>query len=434
MTVRPDIAASATAATVENADITVVGGAGHVGIPLVLAFAEAGLRVNVNDLNQAALDTLQSGKLPFIEVRRRRPCSPRRSPVSGWCSPPRPTTSRPADRSSSPSARRSTSFSIRCASVVQDCIDALLPPLARRATCWCCARRVFPGTTDWLDAYLKRERTQAEGGVLPRARRAGLWAQRTARDAADRQRLHAAKPSAKPPRCSSGSRRKSWCVSADRGGIRQAVQQCLSLHRIRRDQSSSIWSPSRPGVDYQRVLRAMKHNYPRAEEHAAARALPPARAWSRTRCSSRPSPATSSASATRRCLINEGLVLHVIEDLKRRYDLANITVGLLGMAFKAESDDTRASLSYKFKKVLSGQTRAVLTTDPFVTTDPELMPLDDGDRAERSADLVRAACRLSRRRLQGQAGVRRLGPSSKAPTSSDDHGSAAPRHRHPGIQ
>jgi UDP-N-acetyl-D-mannosaminuronic acid dehydrogenase len=78
-------------------------------------------------------------------------------------------------------------------------------------------------------------------------------------------------------------------------------------------------------------------------------------------------------------LINEGLVLHVVEDLKRRFDLANQTVGLLGMAFKAESDDIRASLSYKFKKVLSGQTRAVLTTDPFVTadTDPELRPLDE---------------------------------------------------------
>jgi UDP-N-acetyl-D-mannosaminuronic acid dehydrogenase len=76
-------------------------------------------------------------------------------------------------------------------------------------------------------------------------------------------------------------------------------------------------------------------------------------------------------------LINEGLVLHVVDDLKRRYDLANSTIGLLGMAFKAESDDTRASLSYKFKKVLSVQTRAILTTDPFVTTDPELRPLDE---------------------------------------------------------
>ncbi len=54
-------------ARVEAADLTVVGGAGHVGIPLVLAFAEAGLRVNVHDLDRAVLDILRSGRLPFIE-------------------------------------------------------------------------------------------------------------------------------------------------------------------------------------------------------------------------------------------------------------------------------------------------------------------------------------------------------------------------------
>ena len=50
-----------------TADLTVVGGAGHVGIPLVLALADAGLTVNVNDLNETALAMLSSGKLPFIE-------------------------------------------------------------------------------------------------------------------------------------------------------------------------------------------------------------------------------------------------------------------------------------------------------------------------------------------------------------------------------
>ena len=46
---------------------TVVGGAGHVGIPLVLCFADTGYRVLINDRNEAALRTLASGKLPFIE-------------------------------------------------------------------------------------------------------------------------------------------------------------------------------------------------------------------------------------------------------------------------------------------------------------------------------------------------------------------------------
>ena len=112
-------------------------------------------------------------------------------------------------------------------------------------------------------------------------------------------------------------------------------------------------------------------------------------------------------------LINEGLVLHVIDDIKRRYDLAQTAVGLLGMAFKAESDDMRASLSYKFKNALSGLARAVLTTDPFVTTDPELKPLDEVIAKSDILVLCAPHACLPRRRLQGQAGVRRLGPSGR---------------------
>ena len=42
MNIRPDLATLGTPTTVDNADVTVVGGGGHVGIPLVLTLAEAG--------------------------------------------------------------------------------------------------------------------------------------------------------------------------------------------------------------------------------------------------------------------------------------------------------------------------------------------------------------------------------------------------------
>jgi UDP-N-acetyl-D-mannosaminuronic acid dehydrogenase len=71
------------------------------------------------------------------------------------------------------------------------------------------------------------------------------------------------------------------------------------------------------------------------------------------------------------------LPLHIIGNLRRHFDLRQITVGLLGMAFKSEIDDVRASLSYKFKKALNGVAREVLTTDPFVVVDPDLLPLDE---------------------------------------------------------
>ena len=43
---------------------------------------------------------------------------------------------------------------------------------------------------------------------------------------------------------------------------------------------------------------------------------------------------------------------------------------------KAEIDDTRASLSYKLKRTLQMCARKVLTTGPFVTTDPHILPLE----------------------------------------------------------
>ena len=51
-------------------------------------------------------------------------------------------------------------------------------------------------------------------------------------------------------------------------------------------------------------------------------------------------------------LVNEGLPLYLVTRLEKQYDLSNLTVGILGMAFKGESDDIRSSLSYKLKRIL----------------------------------------------------------------------------------
>src|SRR5438067_13842190 len=51
-----------------------------------------------------------------------------------------------------------------------------------------------------------------------------------------------------------------------------------------------------------------------------------------------------------------------------------MTVGILGMAFEPNSDDSRDSLSYKLRKVLLLECRRVLCTDPYVN-DTGLTPL-----------------------------------------------------------
>ena len=371
MTVRPDIVANGPATTVENADVTVVGGAGHVGIPLVLALAEAGLRVNVNDLNQVTLDTLQSGKLPFIEVGAEtalakalalnRLVFTNASDKISVGGPVIITIGTPIDEFLNP---------VR--SVVQDCVDALLPRLVDgqllvlRST-------VFPGTTDWLASYLEAKGRKLKIAFCPERVVQGFGL----------------KELREMPQIVSGTTQQAERDAA--ALFERITSEVVVVSPIEAEFAKLFSNAYRyiefaatnefyliaksAGVDYQRVLFAMKHNYPRLKSL-------PRPGFAAGPCLVKDTMQLSAFASNQfglghaALLINEGLVLRVIEDIKRRHDLANTTVGLLGMAFKAESDDTRASLSYKFKKVLSGQTRAVMTTDPFVTTDPELMPLD----------------------------------------------------------
>jgi UDP-N-acetyl-D-mannosaminuronic acid dehydrogenase len=371
MTIRPDIAASGAPTTVENADVTVVGGAGHVGIPLVLALAEAGLRVNVNDLNQASLNTLESGRLPFIEfgaeavlakaLAGRRLVFTNSSDRISTDGPVIITIGTPIDEFLNPLRR-----------VVQECIDAMLPSLADgqllvlRST-------VFPGTTDWLASYLAAKGRKLKVAFCPERVVQGFGL----------------KELREMPQIVSGTTPQA---ERDAAALFERITPEVVVVRPIEAEFAKLFSNAyryiefaatnefylvakSAGVDYQRVLKAMKHNYPRLKSM-------PRPGFAAGPCLVKDTMQLSAFARNQfglghaALLINEGLVLHVVENLKRHYDLANMAVGLLGMAFKAESDDTRASLSYKFKKVLSGQVRTVLTTDPFVTTDPELMPLD----------------------------------------------------------
>jgi UDP-N-acetyl-D-mannosaminuronic acid dehydrogenase len=78
--------------------------------------------------------------------------------------------------------------------------------------------------------------------------------------------------------------------------------------------------------------------------------------------------------------INEGLPNYIVDTLNSRQSLQGRTVGILGMAFKGESDDPRASLSYKLKKLAAFRGATVLCSDPYVP-DPTFLPLDEVVRA-----------------------------------------------------
>lgn len=88
-------------------------------------------------------------------------------------------------------------------------------------------------------------------------------------------------------------------------------------------------------------------------------------------------------------LVNESLPYHVVRQIGKRHDLAHSVVAILGMAFKANNDDPRSSLAYKLRKVLLLECREVLCTDPYIA-DPTFLPLDTV--LERADVLVLGAC------------------------------------------
>lgn len=64
-------------------------------------------------------------------------------------------------------------------------------------------------------------------------------------------------------------------------------------------------------------------------------------------------------------MVNEGLPGYIVQDLRRRFDLENCRIGILGMAFKGNIDDTRDSLSYKLGKILRFHGAQVFYSDEF---------------------------------------------------------------------
>ena len=74
-------------------------------------------------------------------------------------------------------------------------------------------------------------------------------------------------------------------------------------------------------------------------------------------------------------MVNEGLPRFLVDQVMKTQDLRQATAGILGMAFKGNCDDSRSSLSYKLKKILTLECKTVLCTDPYVPSS-DLVPLE----------------------------------------------------------
>jgi len=355
----------------KTADVTVVGGAGHVGIPLVLAFPEAGLTVNINDLNETALATLRSGKLPFIE-HGAAPLLARALAGNKLLFTSSPdaidrtgpvviTIGTPVDEFLNPVQKE-----------VQNCVDSLLPHIADdqllilRST-------VYPGTTEWLHDYLKRLGRRNGVAFCPERVVQGYGIKELGEMP---QIVSATSPDAEKEASEIFRRIAPELVVVKPIEAEFAKLFNNAYRYIEFAASNQFYMIAKSaGADYRAIMRAMKQNYPRARSF-------PGPGFSAGPCLFKDTMQLAAYARNQFGLghaamqVNEGLVLQLVDDLRHGYEISSMTVGLLGMAFKAEIDDTRASLSYKLKHALEICARRVLTTDPFVTTDPNILPFD----------------------------------------------------------
>ena len=353
-------------------DLVVLGGAGHVGLPLSLAFADAGLSVGIFDIDGGALDRIADGRMPFLEngadellprvLGSGRLEMSTEPTVIGRADVVVLVIGTPVDEFLGPSMR-----------VFERAVDQIGPHLDEGALV-VLRSTVYPGTTEYVtqalharginvDVAFCPERI-AEGHALEELHTLPQIIGADTQQAGDRAEALFQRLVGKTIRTTSREAELAKLFTNTWRYMKFAVaNQFFAIA----DQA---------GVDYTNVLRAIREDYPRAADL-------PSPGFAAGPCLFKDTMQLAAFTADHFPLgqaamqINEGMPAYIVSSLERRHgSLRGKTVGILGMAFKAESDDIRASLSFKLRKLLQWAGANVLSTDPYVT-DPRLVSLDE---------------------------------------------------------
>jgi UDP-N-acetyl-D-mannosaminuronic acid dehydrogenase len=352
-------------------DVCIVGGAGHVGLPLALAFANAGQRVVIYDVAREALDVIGKGVMPFIEYDA-EPLL-KTALASGnllltssaaeiaRCRHVIITIGTPVDEYLNPKLR-----------ALLDLIETLRPHLDPGQTI-VIRSTVYPKTTRMVERTLNTDGRQWSVAYCPE-RIAQGYAIRELREL---------------PQIVSGCSPEA--LESARALFQLLAPTILTLEVEEAELAklfSNAWRyvqfatanqfymiADSIGVDFNHVRQAMVDGYGRA-------ASLPTAGFAAGPCLLKDTMQLAAFNQNNFTLghaamaINEGLPNFIVDRLGRRHTLREKTVGILGMAFKADIDDIRDSLSYKLGKVLRFNGATVQYSDEFVH-DPTFLPKED---------------------------------------------------------
>jgi UDP-N-acetyl-D-mannosaminuronic acid dehydrogenase len=353
-------------------DVVVVGGGGHVGLPLAVAFASRGLNVAIYDINQASVDTILAGELPFMEnglkelldevLGANRLTATTDNTVMGRAEHVVVVIGTPVDEHLNPDPH-----------AVPKALEAgrhLLHPgqlVVLRST-------VYPGVTKRVEKLFADNRDKVDVAFCPERIAEG----KAMEELFDLPQIVSARTPAVRERAAALFRHLTDSIVELEPEEAELAKLFTNTWRYIKFAAANQFyvMANDHGLDYDVIRKALAQDYPRARDMPGAGfAAGPCLFKDTMQLAAFTD--NSFVLGHSAMLVNEGLPLYLVSRLEKKYRLENLTIGILGMAFKGESDDIRSSLSYKLKRILEFRAARVLTTDPYVTVDDSLLPLED---------------------------------------------------------
>jgi UDP-N-acetyl-D-mannosaminuronic acid dehydrogenase len=371
MTAKTPDALAATAREKPALDVVVLGGGGHVGLPLSLAFAQAGLRVGIVDIAASTIERIGRGEMPFLETGADKLLAE----VLPTGHLELSTSAELLDRTRVVVVVVGTpidEFLNPSMTVFTRTVDQVAPHL-QPGTLVVLRSTVYPGTSEYVAETLADRGCEVEVAFCPERIAEG----HALEELASLPQIVGADDEAAGDRAEELFRKiTSNIIRASTKEAELAKLFTNAWRYIKFAAANQFFEIAHEaGVDYNNVLHAIKTDYPRASDlPGPGLAAGPCLLKDTMQLAAFTSDHFGLGQAAMQ--VNEGLPAYIVSAMEKRYgDLRRRKVGLLGMAFKAESDDIRSSLSYKLRKLLLWSGAHVLCTDPYVA-DPRLLPLD----------------------------------------------------------
>jgi UDP-N-acetyl-D-mannosaminuronic acid dehydrogenase len=362
-----------------EASVTIVGGCGHVGLPLGIALARAGVQVCLLDVDKSRVGEVAAGRMPFLEygaeevlprvVATGRLRATTNAEVVGAHENIIVTIGTPVDEYLDPGVR---SFDRGLDEVLARMHDGQL--LILRST-------VFPGVTDRLARRVADRGLRIDVAHCPER-----IAQAYALEELGRlpQIVGGVTPSATRRAAALFGLLGVTIIELPSIEAELAKLFANAYRYINFAISNQLYIIAQKfGARFDRVHEAVTRDYPRmAGFSMAGFAAGPCLVKDTMQLGAFNHNAFVIGQAA--MMVNEGLPSALVDAVKMRCDLSRQTAAILGMAFKGNCDDPRSSLAYKLRKVLTLECQRVVCTDPYIH-DPTFVTLET---ALETADIV----------------------------------------------